>query len=178
MAEMATLAVIGFDIGKDVWTPSTTLMSPCVLTIAGDVQANWAFATLVLAFDTVRCHANEEIEFKAKSNATFVVGSNVEHPHDLVFGYYAGQRADALRADPGAPARGTTLNGRRRDALYPRSPIAFLPGALPANVVYAHLNLIAHRGFGMHDWASARKADHCGHGPLQRNRSGSPRQRQ
>jgi hypothetical protein len=59
MAEMATLAVIGFDIGKDVWTPSTTLMSPCVVTIAGDIEANWAFATLVLAFDTIRCHANE-----------------------------------------------------------------------------------------------------------------------
>jgi hypothetical protein len=74
----------------------------------------------------------------------------------------------------GACAR-DALNGRRRDALYPRSPIAFLTGALSANVVYAHLNVITHRGFGMHDRDPARKADHCGHGPLQRSRSGSPR---
>jgi redox-sensitive bicupin YhaK (pirin superfamily) len=42
--------------------------------------------------------SNEAIEFKAQSDAEFVVGSAVRHDHDLVLGYYSVHTsADALR---------------------------------------------------------------------------------
>jgi hypothetical protein len=154
---MATLAVIGFDIGKDVWRPSMTLMSAYVVTIAGHVEANRAIATLVLAFDTGSV-SRERGKSSSRPNPmrSLLSAQPSTTLTDLCLVTTPDIRADALRADPGRLRERPTLNGRRRDALFPRSPIAFLTSALHANVVYAHLNLIEHRGFGMYSRAPVR----------------------